>query len=73
VAGDAMVFGAAAGLVRSDTMLRLTISPAAPLGLLAFGTRHPGYFNPGQGTELLGFLARVLEHCIREWLDLPQP
>jgi uncharacterized protein YigA (DUF484 family) len=41
-----------------------------PAGLLGFGTRHPGYFNAGQGTELLTFLARVLEHCIRQWLGV---
>jgi uncharacterized protein YigA (DUF484 family) len=71
VEGDPMLFGGAAGLVRSDALLRLSVSRGTPLGLIAFGTRHPGYFNPGQGTELLGFLARVLEHTIREWLDLP--
>ena len=38
--------------------------------LLVFGTRHPGYFNAGQGTELLSFLARVIEHCLRLWLGL---
>jgi uncharacterized protein YigA (DUF484 family) len=72
VPGDLDVFGSAAGLVRSDALLRLRVSRATPAGLIAFGTRHPGYFNPGQATELLGFLARVLEHCIRAWLDLPE-
>jgi uncharacterized protein YigA (DUF484 family) len=70
VRGDEEAFGAAAGLVRSDALLRLRVSRATPAGLIAFGTRHPGYFNPGQGTELLGFLARVLEFNIRAWLDL---
>ena len=68
VAGDPEIFGAAAGLVRSDCLLRLGFGEEKPLGLLAFGTRHPGYFNPGQGTELLSFLARILEHCVRTWL-----
>jgi len=68
VQGDPDVFGAAAGLVRSDCMLRLNFGEDKPLGMLAFGTRHPGYFNPGQGTELLSFLARILEHCVRSWL-----
>lgn len=71
VEGDAALFAGAAGLVRSDALVRLSVSKATPPGLLAFGTRHPGYFHPGQGTELLTFLARVLEHCVREWLDLP--
>ena len=68
--GDQAVFGPAAGLVRSDALIRLNISESVPVGLLAFGTRHPGYFNAGQGTELLTFLARVLEHCLRQWLGL---
>ncbi len=68
--GDRAVFGPAAGLVRSDALIRLQIGHNVPVGLLAFGTRHPGYFNAGQGTELLTFLARVLEHCLRQWLGL---
>jgi len=64
------VFGPAAGLVRSDALIRLSVGQNVPLGLLVFGTRHPGYFNAGQGTELLVFLARVLEHCLRQWLGL---
>lgn len=68
VQGDPEVFGEAAALVRSDALIRLDFGEDKPLGLLAFGTRHPGYFNPGQGTELLSFLARILEHCVRTWL-----
>lgn len=68
VEGDPEIFGEAAALVRSDALIRLDFGEEKPIGLLAFGTRHPGYFNPGQGTELLGFLARILEHCVRSWL-----
>ena len=71
--GDPEVFGGAAELVRSDALLRLKPSKAAPNALLAFGTRHPGYFHPGQGTELLSFLGRIIEFGIRSWLDLPRP
>jgi len=63
------VFGAASELVRSQALLRLQIRPAGPPGLLAFGTRDPGKFHPTQGTELLSFLARVVELAIRGWLD----
>lgn len=66
--GETEVFGGAAGLVRSDALIRLIAREDAPLGVIAFGTRHPGFFNPGQGTELLSFLARIIEHCIRSWL-----
>jgi len=72
VAGDRRVFGEAAGLVRSEAMLRLTVRADAPPALLALGSRAPHHFQPGQGTELLAFLARITEHCIRAWLDLPR-
>ena len=60
IAGDPKLFGAGAGLVRSAAILRLAVSAAAPPGLLCIGTRRPGKFYAGQGTELLGFLARAL-------------
>ena len=28
-------------------------------------------FHPGQGTELIAFLARVVEHRIHEWRGKP--
>lgn len=71
VEGDAEIFGGAAGLVKSDALLRLSVSPTAPAALLAFGSREEGRFEPGHGIELLGFLANVLGHTIRSWLDLP--
>jgi uncharacterized protein YigA (DUF484 family) len=72
VVGDPALFGtSAAGLVRSDALVRLRVSTATPIGLLALGARKPGLFHPGQGTELLTFLAQVIEHSIRAWLDLP--
>lgn len=69
VTGDPLLFGGGAGLVRSDALIRLRFGDGMPQGLMAFGTRHPGYFDSGQGTELLSFLARILEHCVRSWLS----
>ena len=72
VVGDPVLFGsAAAGLVRSDALVRLRFSQHSPAGVLALGARTPDAFNPGQGTELLAFLAGVIEHLVRAWLDLP--
>jgi uncharacterized protein len=71
VAGDPKLFGAGADLARSAALLRLIVSRTAPPGLLCIGTRRPGKFHPGQGTELLGFLARALGITIAAWLDLP--
>lgn len=69
--GDGKLFGDGAGLVRSAALLRLSVSAAAPMGLLCIGTRRAGKFHAGQGTELLGFLARALGITIAAWLDLP--
>ena len=69
--GDPVLFGDGAGLVRSAALLRLSVSAAAPVGLLCIGMRRPGKFHGGQGTELLGFLARALGITIAAWLDLP--
>jgi uncharacterized protein YigA (DUF484 family) len=71
VAGDPKLFGSGAGLVRSAAIVRLSVSAAAPPGLLCIGNRRAGKFHPGQGTELLGFLARTLGITIAAWLDLP--
>ena len=71
VEGDPILFGDGAGLVRSSALLRLSVSSAAPAGLLCIGMRRPGKFHGGQGTALLGFLARALGITIAAWLDLP--
>lgn len=69
--GTERFFGPAAALVRSDALVRLTPNSHAPVALLALGSRETGRFHPGQGTELLAFLAEVLERCLRQWLNLP--
>lgn len=70
-AGDRRIFRQAAGLVQSDALLRLRISPLAPTGLLALGSRDVAHFQDGESTELLDFLARVVEATLRTWLNLP--
>jgi uncharacterized protein YigA (DUF484 family) len=64
---DGTVFGEAAGLVRSAALVRLDLARELPAGLLALGTRRHGMFHPGQGVDLLTFLARVVEHCLQRW------
>jgi len=66
------IYGQGAGLVASEALLRIEVGPDTPTGLLALGARTPGHFAPGQGTELLGFLAGVIESTARAWLDLPR-
>ena len=72
VCGDPAIFGAGAGLVRSEALIRLSFGRTTPSALLAFGARQEDHFQPGQGTELLTFMARVVETSIRGWLNLPE-
>jgi len=60
---DGSLFGEGAGLVHSAALARLRPGRRTPMGLLALGARGSAFY-PGQGTELIGFLARVLERCI---------
>lgn len=64
IADDGSVFGVAAGLVQSAAVARLRPGQRTPVGLMALGSRSDSFFQPGQGTELVVFLARVLENCI---------
>lgn len=68
--GNAVLFGDAADQIRSVALLRLKFGSGTPAGLLALGSSEADGFDPAQGTELLSFLARVLERCIRRWLGL---
>lgn len=71
-AGEAVLFGGAAGLVRSQALLRLAFGRGAPVGLLCIGTRQVGRFHPGLSTEALSFLARALGITIAQWLNPPR-
>lgn len=71
VGGEQPLYGAAASLVASDALVRLEPGEGLPQGVLALGTRTEGSFHPQQGTELLGFLARVVEHTVRRWAQQP--
>jgi uncharacterized protein len=69
VKADPTLFGGAAGLVRSQALLRLSFGRSGPAGLMCIGTRRVGTFHPGLGTELLNFLARTAEVTIAQWLE----
>ncbi len=66
---DGSVFGEAAGIVRSAALARIGPGKMAPRGLLALGSRTKGAFHGGQGTDLLVFLARVLDACVNTTLE----
>ena len=68
-ADDGTIFGEGAGLVRSAALARINGGAVMPSGILALGSRNHGTFHPGQGTELLTFLARVIEQVMHSWLE----
>ena len=67
-ADAAALFGEAASLVKTLALVRVRIRGEGPAGLLALGSRDPGRFHPGQGTELLAFLGATLGLAIGGWL-----
>jgi len=69
---DGTVFGDDCDAVRSGAFARLRPSAHTASGLLVLGSTTPGAFHPGQGTDLLNFLARVTEKLFLKWLS-PAP
>jgi len=67
--GEERIYGAVAGVIRSQALVRLCVGPGIPTGLLALGARERGMFSQSQGTELIMFLAHALETIMRQWLD----
>jgi uncharacterized protein len=70
--GDELLYGPAGRQVRSQALVRLNVSSHTPPCMLALGSREPDMFQDGMRTDLTAFLARVMERCIRQWLDLPE-
>ena len=65
------LYGERASHVFSEALVRLDFSRVTPPGLLALGGIDPDQFHPEQAADLLEFLARIVERCVRLWLDLP--
>jgi uncharacterized protein YigA (DUF484 family) len=71
VHGSRGLYGAQADSVQSEALVRLDFSRVTPPGLLALGGATAEQFHPDQAADLLEFLARIVERCVRLWLDLP--
>jgi hypothetical protein len=67
---DGRLFGAGCEVVRSAALARLRPEPCSVQGILALGSRSEEAFHPRQGTELLRFLARVVELCLQRLLPM---
>ncbi len=66
--GAETLFGAEAGNIRSEALIRLDLGAGNLGGLLAFGAADGHRFHPDQGTDLLTFFAGVFERALRRWL-----
>lgn len=71
ISGIEAIYGGGAALVGSQILLRVDISMSTPPAIIAFGSRDPNMFSEGQATDQVLFLARVIERCFRNWLDIP--
>jgi len=67
--GFEQIFSDCAGIVESAALLRMRLPSSQRNVLLVFGVRIPNHFHDGQGTEMLLFLAQVLEHCLDQTLN----
>ncbi|MCB9995074.1 MAG: DUF484 family protein [Rhodospirillales bacterium] len=70
IKGIGEIYGGGAGLVKSQALVRLNIARGTPPALIAFGSRDPDMFQPGQATDLILFFTRVIERSFFAWLDL---
>jgi uncharacterized protein YigA (DUF484 family) len=61
------LFGERAETIASMAMVRMAIWEPSRQGLLAFGSSDPEGFTPDMGSELVAFLARVVERTAERW------
>lgn len=61
------LFGDQADQVKSMAMVRMALWEPARQGLLVFGSSDPEAFTPEMGSELVAFLARVVERTAERW------
>jgi uncharacterized protein YigA (DUF484 family) len=55
------------GEIRSMALVRMAIWEPSRQGVLAFGSTDPEGFTPDMGSELVAFLARVVERTAERW------
>ncbi len=70
ISGLEEIYGGGARLVKSQALVRLDLAADAPAALLAFGSRDPSLFHPGQATELVSFLCQAVARMMHIWLDI---
>ncbi len=68
-AGYEQIFADCTSLIQSCALLRLELELVEKNVILAFGVRYKDRFHPGQGIELLNFLAQIVGHQLDVYLD----
>lgn len=69
---DRKVHGRRAADIRSDALVSLRDAEGDLVGILALGSERADRFHPGQGSELLSFLGRILGLVVGRWSsDMP--
>jgi uncharacterized protein YigA (DUF484 family) len=61
------LFGERIGEIKSMALVRMALWEPSRQGLLAFGSADPEGFTADMGTELVAFLARVVERTAERW------
>jgi uncharacterized protein YigA (DUF484 family) len=67
--GFEQIFSDCENMIASCALLRLELETVGKNVLLAFGVRYKDRFHPGQGIELLHFLAQIVAHQLDMYLD----
>jgi len=67
--GFEQIFADCEAMIASCAMLRLEMETVERNIILAFGVRHKDRFHPGQGIELLHFLAQIVAHQLDRYLN----
>jgi len=67
--GFEQVFADCESLIQSCAMLRLQLDMVDRNVVLVFGVRQKDRFHPGQGIELLHFLAQIVTHQLDMYLN----
>lgn len=65
VEGEGILYGANADSVRSDALVRIEPGEGLMPGVLALASRVEGTFNADMSIDLVVFLAKIIEHCLR--------
>jgi len=67
--GFDQIFADCENMIASCALLRLELETVGKHILLAFGVRYKDRFHPGQGIELLHFLAQIVAHQMDRYLQ----